>query len=185
MDNAALIGIHRLQGHIAPHAEAFLRHFPAERLQRLAAFLAVIADVERNAVIPGSAAVVRHEPGQVLQRIERFPAVADDEPDVSAGKRQHRAAFPPLYVDLHIRHTHAGKHGPQIFRGGLGGIVLEIGSHFGRAAAEDAESFFRGQLENLKFGFIRFHAQLPAGGLLGLLHGAACSNRFFHFRYLP
>ena len=83
MDDAALIGIHRLQGALSAGLSRFDRQSSAERFERLFTLFAIIAGVDDHSLI-GAVNTVGDQACQRLQRVEGIAASADDEADVLA-----------------------------------------------------------------------------------------------------
>ena len=74
---------------------------------------------------------------------------------------------------------------PKIVGSHLSRFRFHIRPDLGGASSEKAEGLLHRQFQYFKFRLVRFHAQFPAGGLLGGLHGIAGCDRFLYHSGLP
>ena len=183
VDDAALIRVHRLERRVAPGFYGAGRHLLAEVFERLLALFAVVADVQRHAVVR-LVHVVRHEGGEVLERVERLAAVADDKADILAGQNQLRAGLDLVDLDLDIRQPHTAENGTQVRCRRIGRRLADKRAHLRGAAAEQAKALFLRQLENFKFRLCRVHAELRARVGMRLFNRCARCNCFFYHCFL-
>ena len=171
MNDAALVGVHRLQRDAAAGAHRLVGQLAGQRFQRAGALFTVVAAVDGKADIFALAAV-SDQAGQVLDGIQRFAPTADDRADLFAGKLQPDVFLVVARGQGEFRKAHGAQDLADIRRG-----LFHLGPHLlGGFDLHRGGLGFGGGL----FGFFR------PGGLFRLfgLDGFFGSGRFFRFRGL-
>ena len=86
MDNAAFIGIHRFQRIVPADLNGLCGNLLTQRFQGFFSLFAVIANIQRNAVIP-FVHMVGYQARQILQCIQGFPTVTNHHANIIARQR--------------------------------------------------------------------------------------------------
>ena len=125
MDDAALIGIHRLERLISLLGDDLVGDLPCKLGQRGLALCAVVVGIKHNAD-EAALVIVVEQADEVLQRVKSLAAAADDDAEAVAGKPDAEAALDLLDLKLVFAAVHLFDNTLEVVNGAVYKLVVEL-----------------------------------------------------------